>query len=148
VGIAGCAVGASFAVLVAEQMLASGCRLLLSITSAGRIAPKPEQAFFVLIEKALRYHCAPLDHFPNADSKLMMLAAHALVSTELTVLRGAVWTTNAPFRETAEAIAAVRRYENVSAFRSRFCRMPTGLATHKRPRVVRCGRQDSIVLRS
>jgi len=38
VGIVGCAVGASFAVLVAEQMFASGCRLLLSITSAGRIA--------------------------------------------------------------------------------------------------------------
>ena len=67
VGIVGCAVGAPFAVLVAEQMFASGCRLLLSITSAGRIAPDlPEQAFFVLIEKALRdegasYHYAPAD---------------------------------------------------------------------------------------
>ena len=34
-GIVGCAVGAPFAVLVAEQLFASGCRLLLSITSAG-----------------------------------------------------------------------------------------------------------------
>lgn len=73
VGIVGCAVGASFAVLVAEQMFASGCRLLLSITSAGRIAPNlPEQAFFVLIEKALRdegtsYHYAPPDRFADAD---------------------------------------------------------------------------------
>ena len=32
-GIVGCAVGASYAVLVAEQLFASGCRLLLSITS-------------------------------------------------------------------------------------------------------------------
>jgi uridine phosphorylase len=113
VGIVGCAVGASFAVLIAEQMFASGCRLLLSITSAGRIAPNlPEQAFFVLIERALRdegtsYHYAPPDQcFADADPKLAALAAHALVSTGLTVLRGAVWTTDAPFRETAKAIAA------------------------------------------
>jgi hypothetical protein len=37
VGIVGHAVGAPFAVLVAEQLFASGCRLLLSLTSAGQI---------------------------------------------------------------------------------------------------------------
>ena len=37
VGIVGRAVGASFAVLVAEELFASGCRLLISITSAGRL---------------------------------------------------------------------------------------------------------------
>ena len=36
-GIVGCAVGASFAVLVAEELFASGCRLLVSITSAGQL---------------------------------------------------------------------------------------------------------------
>src|SRR4051812_17022062 len=36
-GIVGCAVGAPFAVLLAEQMFASGCQLLISVTSAGRI---------------------------------------------------------------------------------------------------------------
>lgn len=36
VGIIGEVVGDSFAVLVAEQMFASGCDLLISITSAGR----------------------------------------------------------------------------------------------------------------
>lgn len=34
-GIVGCAVGAAFAVLVAEELFASGCQLLLSMTSAG-----------------------------------------------------------------------------------------------------------------
>src|SRR5215471_3141404 len=34
-GVVGCAVGAPFAVLVAEQLFASGCRLLISMTSAG-----------------------------------------------------------------------------------------------------------------
>src|ERR1700722_7193983 len=36
-GIIGCAVGASFAVLLAEQMFVSGCQFLLSVTSAGQI---------------------------------------------------------------------------------------------------------------
>ena len=39
VGIVGCAVGAPFAVLVAEELFASGCRVLLSLTSAGQISP-------------------------------------------------------------------------------------------------------------
>jgi hypothetical protein len=36
-GIVPCAVGASFAVLVAEQLFAAGCRLLVSITSSGQL---------------------------------------------------------------------------------------------------------------
>src|SRR5581483_854641 len=37
VGIIGCAVGAPFAVLVAEELFASGCGFLLSLTSSGQI---------------------------------------------------------------------------------------------------------------
>lgn len=113
VGIVGCAVGASFAVLLDEQMFASGCRLLLSVTSSGRIAPDlPERAFFVLIEKALRdegtsYHYAPIGaRFAHCDPALLAMAAEVLAGTEPIVLRGATWTTDAPFRETADAIAA------------------------------------------
>src|SRR5215212_11915782 len=36
-GIVGCAVGAPFAVLIAEELFASGCQLLISLTSAGQI---------------------------------------------------------------------------------------------------------------
>jgi len=53
-GIIGCAVGASFAVLVAEQLFASGCKLLLSVTSAGQIAGEGPTNYFVLIDAALR----------------------------------------------------------------------------------------------
>src|SRR5687767_6740184 len=34
-GIVGCAVGAPYAVLLAEQMFATGCSVLISVTSAG-----------------------------------------------------------------------------------------------------------------
>ena len=44
VGIVGCAVGAPFAVLIAEELFASGCRLLVSITSAGQITPATRSA--------------------------------------------------------------------------------------------------------
>jgi len=113
VGIVGFAVGAPFAVLVAEQMFACGCRLLLSITSAGRIASAlPEQAFLMLIDKALRdegisYHYLPPDsRFAHAQPSLADRAARALAATGLPTLRGAVWTTDAPFRETIQAIRA------------------------------------------
>jgi purine-nucleoside phosphorylase len=121
VGIVGCAVGASFAVLVAEQMFASGCRLLLSITSAGRIAAElPDQAFFVLIDKALRdegtsYHYLPPDdRFAHAEPALADRGWRAMAATTLTTLRGAVWTTDAPFRETTQAISAAAE-ENLLA---------------------------------
>ena len=53
-GIVGCAVGAAFAVLIAEELLASGCRLLISMTSAGQIAPLRPPPYFILIDRALR----------------------------------------------------------------------------------------------
>jgi hypothetical protein len=47
VGIAGCVVGASFAVLVAEELFACGCRLLVSLTSAGQITATGQPPHFV-----------------------------------------------------------------------------------------------------
>jgi hypothetical protein len=54
VGVVGCAVGAPFAVLVAEQMFVSGCGLLISVTSAGQLVPAGEPPYLVLINRALR----------------------------------------------------------------------------------------------
>jgi uridine phosphorylase len=113
VGIVGCAVGAPFAVLIAEELFASGCRLLLSITSAGQITPSGRPPYFVIIDRALRdegtsYHYAPPSEYGDADSALVAMAVAALNGTEQCVLVGSSWTTDAPFRETADAIAAAR----------------------------------------
>ena len=72
IGIVGLAVGAPFAVLVAEQLFVSGCRLLLSITSAGQIVPIGPTPYFVLIDRALRdegtsHHYLPPAMFAEAD---------------------------------------------------------------------------------
>src|SRR5262245_16458616 len=53
-GIVPCAVGASYAVLIAEQLFASGCGLLISVTSSGQLMELRPPPYFVLIEKALR----------------------------------------------------------------------------------------------
>jgi uridine phosphorylase len=113
VGIVGCAVGAPFAVLIAEELFASGCRLLLSVTSAGQITPSGRPPYFVIIDRALRdegtsYHYAPPSEYAEADTALVATAVEALKGTEQRVLVGSSWTTDAPFRETADAIAAAR----------------------------------------
>ncbi len=112
-GIVGCAVGASYAVLVAEQMFAGGCRLLISITSSGQINPVGAPPYFILIERALRdegtsYHYLPPSEWSEADPELLRAAAPALEDVGEPVARGATWTTDAPFRETEAAIAAAK----------------------------------------
>jgi hypothetical protein len=112
-GIIGCAVGAPYAVLVAEQMFASGCRLLISIISSGQITALRPPPYFVLIERASRdegtsYHyLAPAD-YAAADPTLVATVGPALAKVGEPVERGATWTTDAPYRETEEAIAAAR----------------------------------------
>lgn len=112
-GIIGNAVGAAFSVLLAEQAFASGCELLISITSAGQIVPAAKAPYFILIERALRdegtsYHYLPPARYVTADPALVKPVAAALRFTKLQVLEGASWTTDAPFRETATAIEAAR----------------------------------------
>ncbi len=54
VGIIPRAVGASYAVLIAEQLFVSGCELLISITSAGIISDLTLDEKFTLITEAIR----------------------------------------------------------------------------------------------
>ncbi len=113
-GIIGCAVGAAFAVLVAEQLFASGCELLLSITSAGRLTPVGvAPPYFVLIDRALRdegvsYHYLPPAEFSAAAGDLLVAVDGAFANLRTPVICGGAWTTDAPFRETETEIAAMR----------------------------------------
>src|SRR5665811_727272 len=82
-GVIGCAVGASFAVLVAEELFASGCQLLVSVTSAGQITPLGPPPYFVLIERALRdegtsYHYLAPERYVAAEPALIEIVESAL----------------------------------------------------------------------
>ena len=85
VGVVGCAVGAPYAVLVAEQMFASGCEVLFSITSAGQIGQRATPPYFVLVNRALRdegtsYHYMPVSRFAEADPATARLSTRGTCS--------------------------------------------------------------------
>jgi uridine phosphorylase len=116
-GIVGTAVGASFAVLVAEELFASGCELLISITSAGQITPVAAPPYFFVIEKALRdegtsYHYLPPSQYSKIDPQLNAILKTVFQPFPKSVFFGASWTTDAPFRET-EACIAYSRAESI-----------------------------------
>ncbi len=117
VGVIAGTVGAAFAVLVAEELFASGCEALVTISSAGLVACDAVPPFFVLIERALRdegtsYHYLPPARYAEADPALTDAVARALAAASVPLLRGASWTTDAPFRESASLIAE-RRAEGI-----------------------------------
>jgi uridine phosphorylase len=110
VGVIGCAVGASFAVLVAEQLTVSGCELLISVTSSGSITPVADPPYFVIIDRALRdegtsHHYLAPGQWADAPGQLLVGLDGGLTGLTQAVVTGATWTTDAPYRETAEAIA-------------------------------------------
>lgn len=110
-GIVGHAVGASFAVLVAEQAFACGCELLVSVTSAGQLRELGPPPYHVVIDRALRdegtsYHYRPPAEFSHAAPNLLETAIVACEATHVAIHRGASWTTDAPFRETASSVAS------------------------------------------
>lgn len=112
-GIVGHAVGAPFAVLVAEQLFASGCRMLVSCTSAGQIIASGRPPYFAIIDRALRdegtsYHYAPPAEYAEAERSLVAKANAAFTAAGYHVRTGASWTTDAPYRETMQAIAAAK----------------------------------------
>ena len=102
-------VGAPFAVLVAEELFASGCRVLISITSAGQILPVRNPPYFVLIDKALRdegtsYHYLPPAKYATLSEKLLGMLESAFEQSGIVIEHGSTWTTDAPFREIEKAI--------------------------------------------
>lgn len=109
IGVIGCAVGASFAVLLAEQLTVSGCTLLLSITSSGSITPLTDLPCFVIIDRALRdegtsHHYLPPGEWARAPRHLIEQLDGQITRLSQPVVTGATWTTDAPYRETQDAI--------------------------------------------
>jgi uridine phosphorylase len=112
-GVVACAVGAPFAVLVAEELFASGCAFLVSMTSAGQVAERLELPCFILIEQALRGDGTSQRYLPPqplvwADSAALDAVVRGLARAGIVVQRGKTWTTDAPFRETASSLATAR----------------------------------------
>ena len=103
-------IGGPYAVLVAEQMAASGARVVLGLTSAGRVSSTMPVPGLVAVKRAIRdegtsYHYLRPSTSVGALPRLASLLESELRKQPLPVLSGTVWTTDAPYRETAEQLA-------------------------------------------
>lgn len=104
-------IGGPFAVLVAEQLHAAGAQLIVGITSAGRVASDLHLPSIVIVDEAVRDEGTSLHYLPPSPTiagPTPTVAAHLARELEAVspLRRGLVWTTDAPYRETAEQLRA------------------------------------------
>ena len=59
-------------------------------------------------DEGTSHHYAPPSEYGEADAGLVAIAVEAVKGRDQRVIVGSTWTTDAPFRETAEAIEAAR----------------------------------------
>ena len=109
IGVIARTIGGPYAVLVAEQLAASGARVILGLTSAGQVSPGLRMPSLVVPTKALRdegtsYHYLPAAETVDGDAGLTTVLQEHLSGLGLPVVAGTVWTTDAPYRETAEQL--------------------------------------------
>jgi len=114
-------VGGPYAVLIAEQLAAAGARLIIGLTSAGRVSRELPLPCLVVVTGAIRDEGTSLHYLPAAREvscptpEIAALVFQELSGTGRPVRQGKVWTTDAPYRETrmqlkrwaAEGILAV-----------------------------------------
>lgn len=109
VGLIARTIGGPYTVLVAEQLAACGAKVILGLTSAGRVSETLPIPSLVIVSSALRdegtsYHYLPSAETVEGDADLAQALRESLSSLDLPVVTGRVWTTDAPYRETAEQL--------------------------------------------
>jgi uridine phosphorylase len=104
-GIIARTIGGPYAVLVAEQLAAAGTRVIIGLTSAGRVLATLPIPSLVIATSALRdegtsFHYLPPGRSIEAPEGIPDFLENELKRLEGPVSRGPVWTTDAPYRET------------------------------------------------
>jgi uridine phosphorylase len=108
-GIVPRTIGGPYAALIAEQLRASGARVILGLTSAGRVAASVPVPSLVVAAAAIRdegtsYHYLPASRPAVAHAALAEHLRRGLEGLGISVLSGTVWTTDAPYRETKQQL--------------------------------------------
>lgn len=110
-------IGGPFAVLVAEQLIAAGAKVVVGLTSSGRLAPALPLPSLVIATEAIRDEGTSLHYLPpservSAPNESLVTALADNLASVAPVTRGLVWTTDAPYRETR---TQVRRWSAAGA---------------------------------
>jgi len=106
IGIVARTIGGPYAVLVAEQLAAAGAQLIVGLTSAGRVSADLPLPCLVVASSAIRDEGASCHYLPPGLSvdcrpEVVEELRKELSAAGLAVRVGPVWTTDAPYRETA-----------------------------------------------
>lgn len=102
-------IGGPFAVLVAEQLVAAGAKVVVGFTSSGRLAPTLPLPSLVIATEAVRDEGTSLHYLPaservSAPNMLLTAALADSLAAVAPVSCGLVWTTDAPYRETRRQV--------------------------------------------
>jgi uridine phosphorylase len=105
-GIIARTIGGPYAVLIAEQLQAAGAKIIIGLTSAGRLASDLPLPCLVVATSAIRdegtsYHYLPPGREVVCPTAITSFLERELPATGWTTRAGRVWTTDAPYRETA-----------------------------------------------
>src|SRR6188474_838976 len=110
-GIVPRTIGGPYSVLIAEQLWAAGAKLIVGLTSAGRVSPNLPLPSIVVVNDAIRdegtslHYVAPTQSLRTPTQRIVEPLIAELSAIAPHVCQGRVWTTDAPYRETREQLA-------------------------------------------
>jgi len=112
--LAGPLVGAPYAVMIAETLIAWGSRTLIFLGWCGALCKPVEIGDVVLPTSALIDEGTSRHYLPNFDSSapsaaLVQKLAEGCAAEDIVFHQGAVWSTDAPFRETQDKVLGYQR---------------------------------------
>ena len=98
-------IGGPYAVLIAEQLAVAGARLIVGLTSAGRVSAELPLPCLLVVTSAIRDegtsgHYLPAGSEVDCPTPVAPYLECELGGTGWPVRSGKVWTTDAPYRET------------------------------------------------
>jgi purine-nucleoside phosphorylase len=104
-------IGAPVAAVMLEDLIALGCRRVISIGTCGGMSQELSVGELVLPERAVRdegtsHHYLPAGEPARANGELTSRLADELQDRGLMHRRSATWTTDAIYRETADEVRA------------------------------------------